>query len=202
NMAAIVWSMLELYKIENKIIAIMMDNASNNNTMIQCIKTCCHKAGIKFQADHAQMWCMPHTIHFAAIRLLEGISLISKGNSNLATSSKFNYQDDINTGLEHENDMEATPEDSKADDEQNSTACSDKICMAIQKLHKIIKSVQSSPQCHQHWNGEIERMNAELNVAEHKAILMLILNVKTCWLSTHQMLHKFSTGVFYYKIIN
>ena len=50
NMAAVVWSTLELYKIENKvnidiksilshwnssqIIAIMMDNASNNNTMM------------------------------------------------------------------------------------------------------------------------------------------------------------------------
>jgi hypothetical protein len=40
-------------------------------------------------------------------------------------------------------------------------------------------------------------MNAQLNAAERKPILMLILDVKTRWSSTHQMLRKFFIGVLY-----
>jgi hypothetical protein len=87
-MAAVVWSTLEVYKIQNKvsdiyiyscvkllaedcakIIAIMMDNASNNDTMMKCIETRCCGAGIEFHADQARMRCMPHTIHLAAIKV-------------------------------------------------------------------------------------------------------------------------------------
>jgi hypothetical protein len=51
-----------------KIIAIMMDNASNNDTMMQCIETRCSEIGVDFHANQARMRCMPHTIHLAAIK--------------------------------------------------------------------------------------------------------------------------------------
>lgn len=47
----------------------MMDNASNNDTMMQCIETRCCEAGIIFHAKQARMRCMPHTIHLAAIKV-------------------------------------------------------------------------------------------------------------------------------------
>ena len=49
--------------------AIMMDNASNNDTMMEAIEDRCHAAGIQFSAAQARMRCMPHTIHLAAIKV-------------------------------------------------------------------------------------------------------------------------------------
>jgi len=89
NMAAVVWSTLELYEIQSKvcivvtkplfaciksskffqIMAVMMDNASNNDTMMQAIERRCHEAGIQFCAKDSRMRCMPHTIHLSAIKV-------------------------------------------------------------------------------------------------------------------------------------
>ena len=49
--------------------AIVMDNASNNDTMMEAIEDRCFMAGIKFSAKQARMRCMPHTIHLAAIKV-------------------------------------------------------------------------------------------------------------------------------------
>lgn len=59
---------LALNGVTVKIIAIMMDNATND-TMMQCIKTHCHEIGIIFHPDQAWMQCMPHTIHLATIKV-------------------------------------------------------------------------------------------------------------------------------------
>ena len=49
--------------------AIMMDNATNNDTMMEAIESRRHEAGIKFSAQRSRMRCMPHTIHLAAIKV-------------------------------------------------------------------------------------------------------------------------------------
>jgi hypothetical protein len=66
--------------------------------------------------------------------LLEGIGLISEGDSDLAT---LNYQDDINAGLERENDMEAAPEEDEPNDGVDSSKHSEKIHMAIKKVFML-----------------------------------------------------------------
>jgi hypothetical protein len=48
---------------------IMMDNASNNDTMMEAIESWCHEAGIEFSAQKSHMHCMPHTIHLMAIKV-------------------------------------------------------------------------------------------------------------------------------------
>jgi hypothetical protein len=61
---------------------------------------------------------------------------------------------------------------------------------AINKLRKIIKAVRSSPQHHQAWTREIQFARAE-DVDDpgiNQGNLILILNVRTRWASTHQML--------------
>ena len=60
---------LALNSVMVKIIAIMMDNATNNDTMMQCIETHCREIGIIFHPDQARMRCMPHTIHLATIKV-------------------------------------------------------------------------------------------------------------------------------------
>lgn len=47
----------------------MMDNASNNDTLMEALETRCHNAGIEFSASAAHIQCIPHTIHLAAIKV-------------------------------------------------------------------------------------------------------------------------------------
>lgn len=47
--------------------AFVMDNATNNDTMLRGIERRCHLAGIPFSARDARGRCMPHTIHLSAI---------------------------------------------------------------------------------------------------------------------------------------
>jgi hypothetical protein len=86
NMAKAVWQTLELYGLLGRVcllypiivfllthlqvIAIVMDNASNNNTLMMVLESRCQQQGISFSAQDARMRCMPHTIHLAAIKVL------------------------------------------------------------------------------------------------------------------------------------
>jgi hypothetical protein len=87
NMAEAVWATMELYGLVGKvsfwasvrrctllmcsqIIAIVMDNASNNNTLMVSLEQRCQQRSIQFSAQDARMRCMPHTIHLAAIKVL------------------------------------------------------------------------------------------------------------------------------------
>jgi hypothetical protein len=51
-----------------QIIAIVMDNASNNNTMMTSLARRHEERHLHFSAEDARMRCMPHTIHLAAIK--------------------------------------------------------------------------------------------------------------------------------------
>jgi hypothetical protein len=51
-----------------QVIAIVMDNASNNNTMMASLQRRHKSRHITFSAEDARMRCMPHTIHLAAIK--------------------------------------------------------------------------------------------------------------------------------------
>jgi hypothetical protein len=83
-MAEAVWQTMELYGLIGRvcyllslwvlltcsqIIAIVMDNASNNNTLMTSLESRCQQRGISFSAQDARMRCMPHTIHLAAIKV-------------------------------------------------------------------------------------------------------------------------------------
>ena len=57
-----------------QIIAIVMDNASNNNTLMTSLERRCQQRGVEFSAQDARMRCMPHTIHLAAIKVLMFVS--------------------------------------------------------------------------------------------------------------------------------
>ena len=64
-------AVLTLFSLTNvsQIMAIMMDNTSNNDTMMEAIESQCHEAGIEFSAKKSRMHCMPHTIHLVAIKV-------------------------------------------------------------------------------------------------------------------------------------
>jgi hypothetical protein len=91
-MAEAVWATMELYGLIGKvgsgplfingtydvlqIIAVVMDNASNNNTMMASLERRCEQLGIQFSAQEARMRCMPHTVHLAALKVLIYLSVI------------------------------------------------------------------------------------------------------------------------------
>jgi hypothetical protein len=49
--------------------AVMMDNASNNNTLIRGIVTLAERKGISLNAEWIRLRCMPHTVHLAVLKV-------------------------------------------------------------------------------------------------------------------------------------
>ncbi len=47
----------------------MMDNVSNNNTLMKGIECQAKKEGITFNATLSCLWCMLHTVHLAVIKV-------------------------------------------------------------------------------------------------------------------------------------
>ncbi|RXW19302.1 hypothetical protein EST38_g6551 [Candolleomyces aberdarensis] len=95
NLAEHVWNMLEMYNLLSKVIAFVMDNATNNNTLADAFECRCQAAQILFSATDAQLQCMPHIIHLAALQLLKGIGAIDP--AKLRTASP--YQQDVAASL-------------------------------------------------------------------------------------------------------
>ncbi|KAL5478914.1 hypothetical protein ACEPAI_2201 [Sanghuangporus weigelae] len=176
NLAAIVWSTVEMYGLKNKLIAINCDNASNNDTMMQHLEAHMRDDGImSFSADKAQMRCMPHIVHLAAMKLLEVI-----GAAKGINEQTRNYQSDINPPGE---DEEVMREDEPEDDDTTDMLTS------IAKLRKLVHIIRDSAQHRQDWRKHLVTIQKEISENTKDETLMLILDVPTRWSSTHQMLN-------------
>uniref|UniRef100_A0A0W0GFI2 Transposase-like protein n=1 Tax=Moniliophthora roreri TaxID=221103 RepID=A0A0W0GFI2_MONRR len=162
NMAAVVWETMEKYGITGKIMAIMMDNASNNDTLMEELELHCFSTGIQFSVKDARMHCMPHIIHLAALKLLE-------------VPVDCNFDD-------HAVLVDIDDEEDTFDSLENALGTI---------LCKIVHAVHQSPQCQEAWIKEVKNTLGNEQDNDSPA-LMLILDVKTHWSSTHQMLHKSS----------
>ncbi|KAG1903265.1 uncharacterized protein F5891DRAFT_905574, partial [Suillus fuscotomentosus] len=63
NLAEAVWHTLELYGLKSRVMAIVCDNASNNDTLLQALGEKCADEGIDFSAMHSCIRCLPHIVH-------------------------------------------------------------------------------------------------------------------------------------------
>lgn len=119
-----------------QVFAFMLDNASNNDTMVEGIARRAAAEGIKFSASWARMRCMPHTIHLAAVKLLEAIGALTKSEADKATSRSGNYQDSLTTPLNRAHDDEAAGLDDSIQDTDISLLpdTSGKIVPAVDKV--------------------------------------------------------------------
>jgi hypothetical protein len=52
-----------------QVIAIVSDNASNNDTMMVSLERCFAAKNIRFSASEARIRCLPHTIDLAATKV-------------------------------------------------------------------------------------------------------------------------------------
>ena len=51
-----------------KIMAFMLDNATNNDTMVEGIQRCAELVGISMKTPWVRLRCLPHTVHLAAVK--------------------------------------------------------------------------------------------------------------------------------------
>ncbi|KAF5366386.1 hypothetical protein D9758_009749 [Tetrapyrgos nigripes] len=179
NMAEAVWDTLEKFGITARVIAFMMDNATNNDTLVENFGQMCTENGILFSEKDARLRCLPHTIHLAALKLLEAIGAVS------THSGQESYQDSAIAPVGREFDDEAVSLEDGIDNEPDNVAMKS----AVGKLRKIIRHVRSSPQRRKTWLKEVLMANSA-NENRSEVALMLILDAKTRWSSTHQMLRR------------
>ncbi|KAG1718428.1 hypothetical protein EDB19DRAFT_1984241, partial [Suillus lakei] len=97
NLAEAVWNTLELYGLKNRIMAVVCDNASNNDTLLQTLGEKCADEGIDFSDKHSRIRCLPHIVHLAAMQLLECIGAINK-------QVAMSYQESVTAPLDREHD--------------------------------------------------------------------------------------------------
>lgn len=46
-----------------------MDNATNNDKLVEAIERKCKAENIRFDAKRSRLRCMPHTVHLAALKV-------------------------------------------------------------------------------------------------------------------------------------
>ncbi|KAJ7922441.1 hypothetical protein B0H13DRAFT_2410405, partial [Mycena leptocephala] len=153
-------------------------NATNNDMLVESFANRCLEKGIPFSARHGRMWCMPHTIHLAALKLLEAIGALTKDERKKAESRAGAYQEATTESLSRTQDNHASQGDD--DEDEDTTQPMSLIGIAVFKvsftlvhfkskqsqLRKIVRHVWSSPQRRRTWEGFGGR-------------LILILDVKT-----------------------
>ncbi|KAJ6472271.1 hypothetical protein DFH09DRAFT_890186, partial [Mycena vulgaris] len=118
NMAEEVWKTIEMYGLEGRVLTFVMDNASNNDTLMDNIAIKCAAADIIFDPTEARIRCMPHTAHLAAIKLLEAIGAISKSASKRAEGRLAAYQEAVSAPLAREQDDDAEADEEEEDNEE------------------------------------------------------------------------------------
>jgi hypothetical protein len=67
----------EIIELVLQILAIVMDNASNNDTMTLHFQKKCEERNIEFDAEEARIRCMPHTAHLAALKVAYDTELVT-----------------------------------------------------------------------------------------------------------------------------
>ncbi|KIK57876.1 hypothetical protein GYMLUDRAFT_60979 [Collybiopsis luxurians FD-317 M1] len=115
-MADIMWNSLEKYKIVDCIIALVMDNALNNDAMVEAFADKCILHNIPLSERNAHMHCMPHTIHLAALKLLEAIGGVSH-----SSQIEEPYQDSVTVPVGCGFDDDAVVQQDNGDNETDIT---------------------------------------------------------------------------------
>ncbi|KAJ7192894.1 hypothetical protein GGX14DRAFT_333423, partial [Mycena pura] len=170
NMAESVWTTLEKFGLEKRVMGFMMDNASNNDTLIEAIELKCIAADIKFSAKRSRLRCMPHTIHLAVMILLKAIGAVDDESRGKKAQP---YQESVTSSPASDADDEDAVKFDGDEDMTTTQTAPQGIKAAIWKLRKIIRSVRSSPQRRQRWYYMLQPDHVM------QCVHMLILDVKT-----------------------
>ncbi|KZV63208.1 hypothetical protein PENSPDRAFT_590281, partial [Peniophora sp. CONT] len=69
HMAAVVWRAMKRLGLTGRVIAVVMDNASNNDTLMEHLEHLHQAEFLDFNSAWARLRCMPHTVHLAALKV-------------------------------------------------------------------------------------------------------------------------------------
>lgn len=200
-----------------------MDNATNNDTMMEELERRLTSLGIPFSAKDARMRCTPHIIHLAALRLLDAIDGTTSRQNQYNGKGPDGYQSVVTESIDPAQGAEAASLSANGDTElvdpqtetspsplnPNSEAelvalpsvipavakvrnsiCSPRgttILIFPSQLRQIVLGTRSSPQRRQKWIAHVKQSYQLIGKLDETAH-MLMLDVKTRWSSTHQML--------------
>ncbi|KAG1844392.1 hypothetical protein C8R48DRAFT_557418, partial [Suillus tomentosus] len=167
NLAEAVWNTLELYGLKDRIMGVVCDNATNNDTLLESLEEKCTAEGIEFSHKKARIRCLPHIVHLSVMQLLEGIGAIKPDSRRREAA----YQDSVTAPLDREHDDNAALLDETEEDEDRFDT--------LQGLRKIVRSVWSSPQRRKAWLAEVTISLKKTENTFSQVALMLILDVKT-----------------------
>ncbi|KAJ7608081.1 hypothetical protein DFH06DRAFT_1018081, partial [Mycena polygramma] len=93
----------------------------SDDTMMEAIQRKCREAGIKFDAKKSRMRCTPHTVHLAALKLLEAVGALTKDEAKKSEtrSRRGAYQETATQpdGVEADRNAEVQVNESDSEDE-------------------------------------------------------------------------------------
>ncbi|KAJ7171891.1 hypothetical protein C8R43DRAFT_944431 [Mycena crocata] len=163
NMADVVWDTVTKFGLCNRIIVFVMDNTTNNDTLVEAFKRKCHELNIAFESKHA---------HNSL--LLEAIGALMKEEHKkaVATSCKLACQDSTTESLlakadNHNCQSGDSPDDAAA----NLNAAGATLAKPTSLIGLAVFKHCAA------WKKEIKDVNA--NTRTEDSILMLIPDVKT-----------------------
>ncbi|GBE83702.1 hypothetical protein SCP_0507580 [Sparassis crispa] len=148
NLVEVVWQTIKMYGLKGRIQAVIADNATNNDTLLVSLERHFTAKGIPFREKLAQLRCMPHTVHLAALELLDAIGASKTPNAaNPHSRTKYqatpdNYQESVKEPLSSEmdnllsqaNDSATNPARSASENEETSLH----MLVALDKLRKVV----------------------------------------------------------------
>ncbi|CCO35189.1 Putative AC transposase AltName: Full=ORFA [Rhizoctonia solani AG-1 IB] len=142
NMAEQVASVVSELGIEDKVLALVSDNASNNGTLVTHLSnTLGHLSShLRWDSSKGHIRCLPHVIHLAVMALLLGINAIPH-NTNIHDHAHDDnlFTEDDAENIVADDDREAHEVDGGIDPLIN-------LKSAIDKIRKICRIIRSSPQ--------------------------------------------------------
>ncbi len=100
TMIKIVVNILKKYKLKNRLLAIIIDNASNNEKMRKKMKKILKKIDIEWDHEKNHVFCIAHVIQLAVNELLESMKIS-------AVNDKINeiFQEDRLNDIDKETDL-------------------------------------------------------------------------------------------------
>ncbi|CAE7091420.1 unnamed protein product [Rhizoctonia solani] len=191
NLGSILFGILSEYQILGKIGTIMLDNASNNNTMMEQLEALMWEAGYIFDKEGSRVRCFPHIVNLAVVAFLDALDRSGVEYYQHQVAQNHNPSQNTNKYLEA---LQNRP---------------DIRCREIVKALKPGQRKQAFQQLIKEGNEqgfwqidqeEVEKVMRNgtyvdevrtVKVAVHLAVRNLLLDVRTRWSSTRNMIKRF-----------
>ncbi|KAF5372361.1 hypothetical protein D9615_009320 [Tricholomella constricta] len=167
NLANALMKIFDELGVAYRLALITMDNASNNNTMMEELEKILRSRGIPFDADGNRIRCFPHIINLACQAILEALKQTPALGLSLATESATRfYLQSLET------DLIGTCRSVVA------------ACRASGQRRQELRRIICEGNERDTWRGELP------NDEKHLKVLQLLRDCETRWSSTYLMIDR------------